>query len=136
MLEDLIWQGHMCGGQGANRAVCSATSQNLMFDLLTAGCECGDVMKNASMIPELMNMIVGAGGSVLVWGGITAFQKSQLVVLNGHVNAQSYINDVLRPVVIPFLRPNIPRGVPTRQYKSTHCRRHYAVLKSKWNKRS
>ena len=29
----------------------------------------------------------GAGGSVLVWGGITAFQKSQLVVLNGHVNA-------------------------------------------------
>ena len=44
-------------------------------------------------------------------GGINAFQKSQLVVLNGHVNAQSYINDVFRPVVVPFMRPYIPRGM-------------------------
>ena len=41
------------------------------------------------MIPVLMNMIVGVGGVVLLWGDITAFQKSQLVVLNGHVNALS-----------------------------------------------
>ena len=62
------------------------------------------------------------GGSVLVWGGITAFQKSQLVVLNGHVNAQSYTNDVLRPVVTPFMRHNIPRGM----FQQDNARPHIA----------
>ena len=48
------------------------------------------------------------GGSVLVCGGTTVFQESLQIVLNGHVIAQRYINDVLRAVVVPVMRHNIP----------------------------
>ena len=41
--------------------------------------------------------------SVMVWGGITANEKLQLVVIPGNLNAQNYINLVLNPVVVPFV---------------------------------
>ena len=44
----------------------------------------------------------GGGGSVHVWTGITLFNKTNLVILNGNVNARRYIDNVLRPVVLPF----------------------------------
>ena len=42
-------------------------------------------------------------GSVMVWGGINHQGKTDLVVIRGNLNAQGYINDVLRPVVVPFI---------------------------------
>ena len=44
------------------------------------------------------------GGSVLVWAGVTSATRTQLVILNGPVNAQTYQNQVLNPVVRPFIR--------------------------------
>lgn len=44
------------------------------------------------------------GGSVMVWGGVTATGRTQLVVLDGPVNAQRYEDQVLDPVVRPFLQ--------------------------------
>ena len=52
----------------------------------------------------------GGGGSVHVWAGITQFNKTDLVILNGNVNARRYIDNVLRPVALPFLRQNYRRG--------------------------
>ena len=63
-----------------------------------------------------------AGGSVHVWGGITAFNKTQLVVLNGHLYAKSYINNVLRSVGVPFTQPHPPRGI----YQQDNARAHTA----------
>ena len=62
------------------------------------------------------------GGSVHVWGGISAFQKTELVVLDGNVTAQSYINDVVRPVVVSFMRRHIPRGL----FQQDNARAHSA----------
>ena len=42
------------------------------------------------------------GGSVHVWAGITQFNKTYLVILNGNVNAGRYIDNVLRAVALPF----------------------------------
>ena len=39
----------------------------------------------------------------MVWGGINHQGKTDLVVIRGNLNAQGYINDVLRPVVVPFI---------------------------------
>ena len=52
----------------------------------------------------------GGGGSVHVWAGITQFNKTNLVILNGNVNARRYIDNVLRPVALPFLHQNHRRG--------------------------
>lgn len=51
------------------------------------------------------------GGSVHIWGGMTDFDKTQLVVLNGNVNSQSYIDSVLRPEVVPFMHRYLSRGM-------------------------
>ena len=41
--------------------------------------------------------------SLMVWGGIMGCQKMGLVVMQGDMNARRYIDDVLRPHVVPFL---------------------------------
>lgn len=46
------------------------------------------------------------GGSVMVWGGIMGGRKTGLVFINGNLNAQGYVDQVLRPVVVPFLQQN------------------------------
>lgn len=43
------------------------------------------------------------GASVMVWGGITARHRTPLVVLDGTLTAQRYVDNILRPVVLPFL---------------------------------
>ena len=43
-------------------------------------------------------------GSVLVWGGIMGGNKTRLIVINGIINAQTYINDVLAVEAFPFIQ--------------------------------
>lgn len=43
------------------------------------------------------------GGSIMVWGAISFNSRSDLVIINGSLNAQRYIDEILRPVAIPFL---------------------------------
>ena len=51
------------------------------------------------------------GPSVMVWGAITSDFRSQLVVINGNLTAQRYVNDVLQPILLPFLAQH---GGPNR----------------------
>ena len=37
------------------------------------------------------------GGSVMVWGGIMGRRKTNLIVVQGNLNAQGYINQILQP---------------------------------------
>lgn len=50
------------------------------------------------------------GGSVHVWAGITQFNKTDLFILNGNVNARRYIVNVLRLVALSILGQNYSRG--------------------------
>ena len=62
------------------------------------------------------------GGSDVVWGGIMGRGKTNLIVVQGNLNAQGYINQILQPEAVPFLqrhgpailmhdnaRPHVPR---------------------------
>ena len=44
------------------------------------------------------------GGSVMVWGGISARGRTPLVIINGNLNAHRYLEEVVRPHVLPFVR--------------------------------
>ena len=44
------------------------------------------------------------GGSLTVWGGISVHSCTELLVLNGTLTGQRYINEVLQPVVLPFVQ--------------------------------
>ena len=43
------------------------------------------------------------GGSVMVWSGIMGRRKTNLIVVQGNLNAQGYINQILQPKAFPFL---------------------------------
>ena len=44
------------------------------------------------------------GGSVMVWGAVSWNHKSDLVVIDGNLKAQRYVNEILRPNVLPLVR--------------------------------
>ena len=46
------------------------------------------------------------GGSLMVWTGITAHWRTDLVFINGTLNAQKYHQDILARHVVPFIRAN------------------------------
>ena len=47
-------------------------------------------------------------GSVMVWGGIMGRRKTNLIVVQGNLNAQGYINQNLQPEAVPFLQRHGP----------------------------
>lgn len=44
------------------------------------------------------------GGSVMVWGGITATGRTALQLVNGNLTAARYRDEILQPHVIPFIQ--------------------------------
>ena len=49
-------------------------------------------------------------------GGISLLNKTRLVLFDRNANAYTYINDVLRPVDLPFFRQHFQRGVGILQH--------------------
>ena len=64
------------------------------------------------------------GGSVLVWGGITADNRTQLHVLDRSIKAHTYRDQILAPIVQPFMRRHLPNGV----FQHDNARPHIARL--------
>ena len=48
------------------------------------------------------------GRSVMVWGGIMGRKKTNLIVVQGNLNVQGYINQILQPEAFTFLRRHGP----------------------------
>lgn len=46
------------------------------------------------------------GGSVMVWAGIAHGHKTNLIFIDGALNAQRYRDNILQPVVVPFVQRN------------------------------
>ena len=48
------------------------------------------------------------GGSVMVWGGISLHSKTDLVTIQGRLNAQQFQGQIVRPHILPHIRTNGP----------------------------
>ena len=64
------------------------------------------------------------GGSVMVWGGISWRYRTPLVVLEGNLTSRRYIDEVLEPVVVPFLQNH----ADVTLYQQDNARPHSARL--------
>ena len=64
------------------------------------------------------------GGSVMVWAGVTADRRTDLVVVPGILTGQRYIDEILRPHVVPFLRPVGNNGI----FQDDNARPHRARI--------
>ena len=65
------------------------------------------------------------GGSVMVWAGVTADGRTDLVVIPGILNGQRYIDEVLHPHVLPFLRQ---MGINNATFQDDNARPHRARI--------
>ena len=61
------------------------------------------------------------GGGAMVWGMISYNGRSQLVHIEGGLNAQRYVNEILRPHVLPLLAAQ--RSVFQQDNARPHCAR-------------
>ena len=59
------------------------------------------------------------GGSVMVWGGISFNNRTQLIIVNGNLKGQCYRDEILAPVVVPYF--NVNRNVTIFQQDNARC---------------
>lgn len=64
------------------------------------------------------------GGGIMVWGAICGDQKTPLVTIQGNLTAQRYRDQVMQPVVLPYLQQQ-PQGIIFQQ---DNARPHTARL--------
>ncbi|UYV84269.1 hypothetical protein LAZ67_X001712, partial [Cordylochernes scorpioides] len=60
---------------------------------------------------------------IMVWGAIAYDSRSPLLRIQGTMTAQRYVDDVLRPVTLPYLQ-----GVPNALYQQDNTRPHTARI--------
>ncbi|UYV82757.1 K02A2.6-like [Cordylochernes scorpioides] len=60
---------------------------------------------------------------IMVWGAIASDSRSPLLRIQGTMTAQRYVDDVLRPVTLPYLQ-----GVPNALYQQDNARPHTARI--------
>ncbi|UYV67796.1 hypothetical protein LAZ67_5002097 [Cordylochernes scorpioides] len=60
---------------------------------------------------------------IIVWGAIAYDSRSPLLRIQGTMTAQRYVDDVLRPVTLPYLQ-----GVPNDLYQQDNARPHTARI--------
>ncbi|UYV84551.1 hypothetical protein LAZ67_X002594 [Cordylochernes scorpioides] len=60
---------------------------------------------------------------IMVWGAIAYDSRSPLLRIQGTLTAQRYVDDVLRPVTLPYLQ-----GVPNALYQQDNARPHTARI--------
>ncbi|UYV82057.1 Transposase, partial [Cordylochernes scorpioides] len=60
---------------------------------------------------------------IMVWGAIAYDSRSSLLRIQGTMTAQRYVDDVLRPVTLPYLQ-----GVPNALYQQDNARPHTARI--------
>ena len=67
------------------------------------------------------------GGSVMVCAGINNNRKTNFVIINGNLNAQRYRDEILAPVVIPYVNAN-----PNTIFQQDNARPHTARLTTQY----
>jgi hypothetical protein len=53
---------------------------------------------------NVVSKVPHVGGGVMVWADISYGQRTQLHLSDGNLNAQRYRDEILRPIVVPFIR--------------------------------
>ncbi|KAL0196970.1 hypothetical protein M9458_005510, partial [Cirrhinus mrigala] len=52
---------------------------------------------------SVVDRVAHGGGGVMVWAGVCYGQRTQMHFIDGILNAQRYRDEILRPIVVPFI---------------------------------
>ena len=85
--------------------LCVATVLRSNFHPMSLNRNVGLVPLSPACVIELDRF---GSGSVIVWGGIMGGNKTRLIVINGNINAKTYINDVHVVEALSFIQFHCP----------------------------
>ena len=94
--------GIFVGGDSSRLGFYSLMSLGLTLVIMTVEFE---FLEEGERFPDncLIEMDRFGDGSVMVWGGIMGSRKTNLIVVQGNLNAQGYINQIQQPkLFLPF----------------------------------
>ena len=69
-------------------------------------CLIGGVKYGVDVGSDFRTVVLNRCHVGVVWGGISWRHKTQLIVVDGILTARRYIDEILEPEVVPFLRNN------------------------------
>ena len=95
-----------------------------VFDTLTGGYVSGVNTGKRHAEVNVQPRHAYNGGSVMVLAGVTVDRRTDLVVVPGILTGQHYIDEILRPHVVPFLRPMGNNGI----FQDDNARPHRARI--------
>jgi hypothetical protein len=70
---------------------------------------------------NILNRVPHGGGRVMVWAGISYGPRTQLSFINGNLKAQSYSEEILRLIVVPFIHHLMIQHDNARSYVARIC---------------
>ena len=71
---------------------------------------------------NIVNRVPHGGGGIMVWAGISYGQQIQLHFIDGNLYAQRYRDEILRPIVVPFIcRPHL-------MFEHDNARPHFTMI--------
>ena len=53
---------------------------------------------------NVVNRVSHGGGGVMLWAGKSYGQRTELHFTDGNLNTQRYHDEIVRPIVVPFVR--------------------------------
>ena len=89
---------------------------------MTTGCTFTDVVVRYFDVNVKEHDCYG-GGSVMVWAAVTMHRRTPLQFIAGSLNSQWYVDEVMRPMVLPFLRQIGLSAVFQEENARPHCGR-------------
>ncbi len=73
---------------------------------------------------NVVDWVAHGGSGVMVWAGVCYGQRTQVHFIDGILNAQRYRDEILRPIVVPFIHDH--------QIKSNHFYCHIITAHVPW----
>ncbi|KAL0152484.1 hypothetical protein M9458_052207, partial [Cirrhinus mrigala] len=52
---------------------------------------------------NVVDRVTASGSKVMIWAGVCYGQRTQVHFIDGILNAQRYRDEILRPIVVPFI---------------------------------
>ena len=73
--------------------------------------------------PNLLQTVAYGGGSLMVWGGISSNNKTDLIFIRGNLTAERYVEEVVQNHTLPFAHEIGPDFVLMQDGATAHTSR-------------
>ncbi len=74
-------------------------------------------------VVNIVDRVAHSGGGLMVWAGLCCGQQTQVHFIDGILNAQRYRDEILRPIVVPFIHHLMLQHDNARPHAAKICTR-------------